>query len=513
MVENLLEMRDITKDFFGVKAVSNVNIQLRSNEILAIVGENGAGKSTLMNILSGTYPHSDYSGSILFENEVCKFSSIRDSEKKGIVIIHQELALIPNMSIAENIFLGNERKNNGRINWNATQCDAEKYLNMVSLDDNPSTLIKDIGIGKQQLVEICKALAKEVRVLILDEPTAALNNTDSMFLLNMLFDLKQKGISSIIISHKLNEVCYVADRIAVIRDGCVIETLDKNIEPFSEERIIKSMVGREISERFPKRKGKIEELVFEVNNWSAFDPVYREKKIVDNVSITLHKGEVVGIYGLMGAGRTEFMMSVFGKSYGDQITGEVRKNGQVIDVSTVAGAIKNKIALIPEDRKGNGLNLIGDIKVNISMAALEKISKNTIVDNYRDIIVANEYCHMLGIRSTGVFQKVESLSGGNQQKVVLAKWIFTQPDVFLLDEPTRGVDVGAKYEIYSIINQMVERGAGAILISSELTEILGMCDRVYIFKSGRVVGEMETKTHLKKNIMQCIIGQTNTKED
>lgn len=501
----LLEMSGISKEFSGVKALRNVDLNVKKGEILALVGENGAGKSTLMNVLSGTYPHGSYTGSIRFDDEICEFHFIKDSEKKGIVIIHQELALIPYMSIAENIFLGNERKRCGVVNWSATMSAAEEYLKRVSLSENPATLVKDIGVGKQQLVEIARAMAKEVRLLILDEPTAALNERDSMNLLNLLLELKRAGMTSIIISHKLNEVCYVADRITVIRDGSTIETLERENGGFSEERIIRGMVGRELTERFPKRNAQITDKIFEIEGWNAYHPVYTDRMVVRDASLYIRRGEVVGLYGLMGAGRTELAMSIFGKSYGRKISGRLKKNGREIAIHNVVDAIRNRIAYIPEDRKDLGLNLIGDIKMNISIAGIHKIARHTLVDNDRDAIVAEEYCKKLEIKCSGVGQKVGNLSGGNQQKVVLAKWIFTEPDVLLLDEPTRGVDVGAKYEIYSIINQLIEEGAGALFISSDLTEILGMCDRIYIMNEGRITGELTAKEATQAKIMQKIV--------
>lgn len=498
-------MSGISKEFSGVKALKSVNLNVKKGEILALVGENGAGKSTLMNILSGTYPYGSYSGTIKFEGETCEFHFIKDSEKKGIVIIHQELALIPYMSIAENIFLGNERERCGIVNWSATMFEAGTYLKKVSLNDNPATLIKDIGVGKQQLVEIARALAKEVRLLILDEPTAALNERDSMNLLNLLLELKNAGMTSIIISHKLNEVCYVADRVTVIRDGSTIETLERENGEFSEERIIKGMVGRDLTERFPKRESNVGDKFFEVDGWNVFHPIYTERMVVRDVSLNVRKGEVVGLYGLMGAGRTELAMSIFGKSYGYKISGRIKKDGKAVSMHSVVDAIKNRVAYIPEDRKELGLNLIGDIKMNVSIAGIQKIARHTLVDNDRDVLVAEEYCKKLNIKCSGIHQKAGNLSGGNQQKVVLAKWIFTEPDLLLLDEPTRGVDVGAKYEIYSIINRLVESGAGALFISSDLTEILGMCDRIYIMNEGRITGELTAKEATQAKIMQNIV--------
>ena len=503
--KTLLEMRGITKEFFGVKALDDVNLTVKQGEILAIVGENGAGKSTLVNILSGVYPHGNYIGDIIFDGETCAFAGIRDSEKKGIVIIHQELALIPYMSIAENVFLGNERKHGGVVDWNATISEAKTYLDMVALHDDVNTLVKDIGIGKQQLVEIAKALAKKVRLLILDEPTAALNDKDSMHLLNLLLELKKQGVTCIAISHKLNEVCYVADRITVLRDGKSIETIEEK-SLFTEDRIIRGMVGREMTDRFPNRNTAIGEVTFEIEHWRANHPVYTEQTILDDVSIKVCKREVVGIYGLMGAGRTELAMSVFGRSYGCNISGTVKRDGKEISVETVKQAIENGIVYIPEDRKTCGLNLIDTIKNNISIAGISQLSSNGIVDDNQDVLVAAEYSEKLNIKSTGIYQRVESLSGGNQQKVVLAKWIYTKPSILLLDEPTRGIDVGAKYEIYRIINQLVEDGASAVFISSDLTEILGMCDRIYIMNEGKIVGEMLKHEATQTNIMQCIVG-------
>lgn len=512
MTEYLLEMRGITKDFFGVKALSDVNLNVKEGEILAIVGENGAGKSTLMNIVSGTYPYGQYQGDILFDGETCKFTSIKDSEKKGIVIIHQELALIPYMSIAENIFLGNERAKKGVLDWNQTTLEAKKYLEMASLHEDGNTLVKDIGIGKQQLVEIAKALAKSVRLLILDEPTAALNDKDSLHLLELLLELKKQGITCIIISHKLGEVCYVADRITVIRDGSTVETICEK-QAFTEERIIRGMVGREMVDRYPKRDTRLGDVALEVRDWNAYHPTFLEKKVVDGVSLYVRKGEVVGIYGLMGAGRTELAMSVFGRSYGSRISGTVLREGKEVALKSVSQAIAKGIAYIPEDRKSNGLNLIGDIKTNTSIAGIKKISRHAVVDNDQDVMVAEEQVKKLGIKCNSIYQPVESLSGGNQQKVVLAKWVFTQPQVLLLDEPTRGVDVAAKYEIYSIINRLAQDGAATVFISSDLSEVLGMCDRIYIMNEGRIVGQMSAEKASQEKIMQCIVSDTGRKAD
>lgn len=504
-MEYILEMKNITKVFPGVKALDNVNLKVLKGEIHALVGENGAGKSTLMNVLSGVYPYGTYSGSIYFENRECIFKNIRDSEKAGIVIIHQELALVPSLSIAENIFLGNERTKRRLIDWSQTHIHAAELMKRVGLNENPATLVKDIGVGKQQLVEIAKALAKNVKLLILDEPTAALNEEDSENLLNLLLELKKDGITSILISHKLNEVLKVADTITIIRDGSVVETLDKQKDDVSENRIIKGMVGRDLTNRFPERVPKIGEVIFEVKNWNVYHPVIEDKKVIKDVKIKVRKGEIVGLYGLMGSGRTEFAMSVFGKSYGKRITGQIIKNGKQLVLNNVRQAIENGLAYVTEDRKSAGLILIEDIKKNISLANLDSISKKRVIDENKEIYVAEEYRRKLNIKCSSVLQKTGNLSGGNQQKVLLSKWIFTQSDILILDEPTRGVDVGAKYEIYKIINNLADEGKAIILISSELPEILGMSDRIYVMNEGRIVGEFSREEASQESIMKCIM--------
>ncbi len=505
MAKILLEMRDITKTFPGVKALSNVNLKVEEGEIHALVGENGAGKSTLMNVLSGIYPYGTYEGDIVYDGEVCKFDKIKDSEAKGIVIIHQELALVPYMTIGENMFLGNERGSKFRINWNETNELAAKYLKMVGLKESPRVLIKDIGVGKQQLVEIAKAMAKNARLLILDEPTASLNEEDSRALLDLLLKFKKEGLTSIIISHKLNEVSYVADKITVIRDGCTIETLDKNTDDISESRIIKGMVGREIADRFPKRESHIGDVKLEVRNWTAYHPIYSERKVVDNVNFNVRKGEIVGIAGLMGAGRTELAMSIFGKSYGDKISGQVFIDGKEVHMNTVKEAIAHKLAYVTEDRKGNGLILSNTIKINTTLANLPGVSVRSVIDKDREYGSALEYKQKLAIKCPSVEQNVGNLSGGNMQKVLLAKWMFATPDILILDEPTRGIDVGAKYEIYCIMNQLVAEGKSVIMISSEMPEILGMYDRIYIMNEGKMVGELDASEASQEAIMSHII--------
>ena len=506
MAKILLEMKNITKTFPGVKALDNVNLQVEEGEIHALVGENGAGKSTLMNVLSGIYPYGTYEGDIIYDGEVCNFNTIKDSEEKGIVIIHQELALVPYMTIGENMFLGNERGKKGAIDWNETYAEADKYLKMVGLSESSRTLVKELGTGKQQMVEIAKALAKHAKLLILDEPTSSLNESDSKALLDLMLKFKKEGMTSIIISHKLNEVAYVADKITVVRDGSTIETLDKHTTEISEDRIIKGMVGRELTDRFPKRHDvKIGDINMEVDNWTVYHPLYPERKVVDNVSLNVRKGEVVGIYGLMGAGRTELAMSVFGHAYGTGLSGTLKLDGKEVHLKNIKDAIKHKIAYVTEDRKGNGLVLSNSIKINTTLANLDSISPNKIVDPDKEYQVAVEYKEKLKTKTPSVEQKVGNLSGGNQQKVLLAKWMFADPDVLILDEPTRGIDVGAKYEIYCIINDLVAAGKSVIMISSELPEVLGMSDRIYIMNEGRFVGELNAEEATQELIMSNIL--------
>ena len=498
----ILEMRGITKTFPGVKALQDVTLNVTRGEVHGICGENGAGKSTLMNVLSGVYPHGTYEGDIVFESETCEFKGIRDSEHRGIVIIHQELALSPYLSIAENIFLGNEQATRGVIDWTKTNAEAAKLLARVGLSESPDTKIMDIGVGKQQLVEIAKALSKRVKLLILDEPTAALNDEDSAHLLDLVRSLKGQGITSIIISHKLNEIAAISDSTTVIRDGKTIETLDMHgAEPVSEERIIRGMVGRSLDNRYPERTPQIGGEVLRIEDWTVHHPIDQSRKVVDGASLMVRKGEVVGLAGLMGAGRTELAMSVFGRTYGTNISGHVFKNGQEIHTRTVGEAIRHGIAYATEDRKRYGLNLIEDIKRNITSSALGKLSRYGVVDREEETLIAERYRKDMNIKTPSVDAIVGKLSGGNQQKVVLSKWIYADPDVLILDEPTRGIDVGAKYEIYTIINALADAGKAVIVISSELPELLGICDRIYTLSQGRVTGQLPRAEATQESLM------------
>lgn len=500
----ILEMKKITKTFPGVKALENVNLQVKEGEIHALMGENGAGKSTLMKVLSGVYPHGSYTGDILYKGQVCEFKNISQSEQLGIVIIHQELALIPQLSISENIFLGNEQSRRGIINWNDTVIKTKELLQTVGLNESPGTLISSIGVGKQQLVEIAKALSKKVKLLILDEPTAALNEEDSENLLNLLLAFKKQGISSIMISHKLNEITKVADSITILRDGQTIETLDMVKDRITEDRIIKGMVGRDLTQRYPVREPNIGDTIFEVKAWNVYHPTQQDRKVIDDVNMHIRKGEIVGIAGLMGAGRTELAMSIFGKSYGKRISGEALLKGKKIQLNTINQAIDHGIAYVTEDRKHYGLILIDDIKRNITLTSLHKISRNTVVNANQEIVEAERFRSKLNIKTPSILQKTGNLSGGNQQKVVLSKWIFAGPEVLMLDEPTRGIDVGAKYEIYTIINQLASEGKGVLIISSELPELLGMCDRIYVMSEGRLTGEVTRQEATQEHLMKLM---------
>ncbi len=512
MTDILLEMKNIIKTFPGVKALDNVNLAVEKGEIHALVGENGAGKSTLMNILSGIYPYGSYEGDIVYDGELCKFKTIKDSERLGIVIIHQELALVPYLTIAENMFLGNEQGKKYAIDWDGTYAKADELLCKVGLLESSHTQIKDIGVGKQQLVEIAKALGKNVELLILDEPTASLNENDSRNLLNLLLEFKKNGLTSIIISHKLNEISYVADKITILRDGSTIETLTKGKDNIDESRIVKGMVGRELSDRYPKRESKIGDIMMEARDWTVYHPLYSERKVCDNVNFNVRKGEVVGISGLMGSGRTELAMSIFGKSYGTKISGKLTINKKEVKLNSVRQAIQAKLAYVTEDRKGDGLILSNPIYTNNSLAKMDKVSSHLIIDKDKELLVANEYKEKLNTKCPSVLQNVENLSGGNQQKVLLGKWMFADPDIMILDEPTRGIDVGAKYEIYCIINQLVAEGKGVVLISSELTEILGMSDRIFVMHEGRMIAEFNREGASQEVIMSCIMRENNKME-
>jgi putative multiple sugar transport system ATP-binding protein len=511
MSAHILQMQSIIKEFPGVKALDRVTFNVRRGEIHCLIGENGAGKSTLMKVLSGVYPHGTYSGDIILNEMVQKFQCIKDSEKAGIAIIYQELALVPYMSIYENIFLGNEIKKRGLIDWNESIKRAQQALKRVGLNDHPDTLIGELGVGKQQLIEIAKALAKNVKLLILDEPTAALNEDDSENLLKILKELKDEGITSILISHKLNEVMAVADTVTVLRDGQTIDTIHRDEREITEDQIVRMMVGRSLEQRYPSRQANIGEVILELENWKVFKEASSTTPMIKDATLHVKRGEIVGIAGLMGAGRTELAMSLFGRSYGSRYEGKMIYKQKEVVLKNPKEAICAGIAYVTEDRKEKGLILIDDIKRNISISSLEKLSHRGIIDENEEIRHANHYKDKMRIKTPSIEQKVGNLSGGNQQKVALSKWMLTQPELLIVDEPTRGIDVGAKYEIYSIMNAFVEQGNSIVMISSELPEILGMSDRVYVMSEGEIVAQVSGDQMTQEDIMKHSIGHGRKK--
>ncbi|SHJ94370.1 xylose ABC transporter ATP-binding protein [Tepidibacter formicigenes] len=512
MSEYILEMRGITKEFPGVKALDNVNFKVKKGEVHALCGENGAGKSTLMKVLSGVYPYGSYSGDIVLKDEVQKFYGIKDSEKKKIAIVYQELALVPQMTVAENIYLANEP-----LKFGSTTIDDDKLnymakdlIDRLGLNINPSTKVGTLGVGIQQLVEIAKALSKDVEVLILDEPTAALTESEVETLFRIIKELKKTGITFIIITHKLEEIFEIADTVTILRDGQTISSHD--IEELDEDKIIQKMVGRELTERYPKVVHKGEETILEVKNFTVYDPNNPDKKLVDDVSFNVKKGEILGISGLVGAGRTELIMGIFG-AYGKLAEGEIYLENNKVEINSPMDAIKNGLALVTEDRKGNGLVLSQSIMVNTTLASLDKVLTGGILDENKEIYHTNKYVDELKTKTPHIEQKVGNLSGGNQQKVVLAKWLMTEPKILFLDEPTRGIDVGAKYEIYNIMNQLVEKGVAVVMISSELPEILGMSDRILVMHEGKIKGELNYEDATQEEVMYFATGRRSEKNE
>lgn len=503
----ILQMQGITKLFPGVRALDDVTLEVYRGTILAICGENGAGKSTLMKVLSGVYPHGTYEGKIIYMGTEMVFKDIKESESSGIVIIHQELAMIPELSIIENIFLGNEIIKHGLIDWDTERDRTVELLERVGLTVDPNTLIKHLGVGQQQLVEIAKALSKNVKLLILDEPTSALNEHDSMNLLNLMLGLKDRDITCIMISHKLNEIAAIADAVTVIRDGRTVETYSVEAGHVDEDRIIRAMVGRSIENRYPTHESKLGEVIFEVSDWRVEDPNNPGRLVCKDSSFFVRAGEIVGFAGLMGAGRTELMRSIFGRNYGVYLGGSIKVKGKEIHVTSVASAIRQGIAYVPEDRKNLGLNLLDSIRKTTVSANLKGILRGKLLDLEREFEVAQEYRCSLNVKTQSVDRGVATLSGGNQQKVVLGKWMFTEPDVLILDEPTRGIDVGAKYEIYRLIHELADQGKAVIIISSELPELLGITDRIYTIFEGKITGVIDRHEAEQEILMKMM---TNT---
>ena len=502
MDDYILEMENITKEFPGVKALDRVNFKVKRGEIHCLVGENGAGKSTLMKVLSGVYPYGTYSGKILLDGKEQNYRGIADSERAGIAIIYQELALIPELTVYENIYFGHEIMDGKTVDWNRTIIKAKEMLEKVGCNANPISKVKEFSVGAQQLIEIAKALSKDVKLLILDEPTAALTEADSAHLLDLLRTLKSQGVTCIMISHKLKEVTAIADSITILRDGRTICSMDATKQKVPENEIIRNMVGREINNIYPpKLPHELGDVSFEVKNWSAFD-LSKGREILHGVNLHVRSGEIVGIAGLMGAGRTEFALSVFGNPAGYRVSGDLFLNGKKSVFKHPERAIRGGLAYMTEDRKASGLILIQDIKQNLTMSNLERIcTRGMILNENEEVKVANEYMRSIDIKATSVDQIVGNLSGGNQQKVSLGKALFIEPHTLILDEPTRGIDVGAKYEIYTIMNRLVSQGMSILMISSELPEILGMSDRIYVMSEGRITGELETKDATEEKIM------------
>ncbi|MEY8387428.1 xylose ABC transporter ATP-binding protein [Oscillospiraceae bacterium 38-13] len=490
-MENILELHGVTKEFPGVKALDGVTLEIQKGEIHAIVGENGAGKSTLMKIISGVYPKGTYGGTLRFEGTVREFTSIRDSEDAGIAIIYQELALLKNMNVAENIFLGNEIVSHGMIQLNETVRSSREFLEQVGLRINPLTPVINLGIGQQQLVEIAKALSKNAKLLILDEPTAPLTEIESENLLSIMRRLRQQGVTCVFITHKLEEVFAVADRVTVIRDGKSIDTVP--VDALTRDEIIARMVGREMKELFPRMEHAAGESVLEVRNWSLTDPELKTRRLVDSVSFTLRRGEILGFSGLVGAGRTELAMSLFG-TYCSFSSGEIYLQGKKVQIKCPLDAIRLGISYVSEDRKRYGLNMFMDIEDNMSLSALDKFSQFGVIHSSKRLLEVRRYINELKIKTPSSKQMAVNLSGGNQQKVILGKWLMTNPQILIVDEPTRGIDVGAKYEIYNILNRLILQGVSIIMISSELPEILGMSDRIAVMCGGRLTGILDN-TH------------------
>jgi len=502
-----LEMRHITKRYAGVTALNDVSLNVRKGDIHGICGENGAGKSTLMKVLSGVEPYGTFDGEIVFEGRSMQFSDIKHSEIAGIAIIHQELAMIPELSIMENLFMGSEHTRRGLIDWNSAYVTAATLLHQVGLDELPTAPIKSLGVGKQQLVEIAKALHKDARLLILDEPTAALNEGDSQHLLDLILQFRDRGLTCIIISHKLNEIERVADAVTIIRDGRTIETIDVRRGGVDEDRIIRAMVGRTLAHRFPEHTPRIGEEFLRVENWTVRHPDVPERLICDDESFFVRRGEIVGFAGLVGAGRTELARSIFGRSYGTFVSGRMVKDGREIAPKTVRQAIRDGLGYLSEDRKSLGMNLLDTIKATTVSAALDRVSHGIVIDDDQSFLVAERYRKTLRIKATSVEQGVRQLSGGNQQKVVLAKWLFTEPDLLILDEPTRGIDVGAKYEIYGVIQQIADQGKGVVLISSELPELLGLSDRIYAVSQGRITGVLNKDEADQESLLRLMTSE------
>lgn len=505
MSEYILEIENLTKTFPGVTALDEVGLKIKKGEIHSICGENGAGKSTLMNIISGVYPKGSYEGKVIYKGQETNFHNVKDSEKEGIAIIYQELALSPYLSIYENIFLGHMETRAGIIRWDDYIKESKKYLEQVGLNEKPSTIVSKLGVGKQQLVEIARALSKKVELLILDEPTSSLNDEESEKLLELILELKQQGITCVMISHKLNEVLKVADSVTILRDGMSISNYDVKQDKLTETTIIKDMVGRDLTSRFPQRSTVPGETVMEVKNWTVYHEDYHAIKVVTDASFYVRESEILVFCGHMGAGRTELMMSIYGQSYGSRCVGEVFIHGKKANTKTPHAAIEAGLGYVSEDRKNLGLILIQDVKTNISASSMKKLSHMGIVSSQKEIEEAERYRKELRIKTPSINQITRNLSGGNQQKVVLSRTLLADPDILIVDEPTRGIDIGAKWEIYNILNELVQRGKSVIMITSELPEALGMADRIYVMSDGKIKGMLMREEATQEKIMHMTL--------
>jgi D-xylose transport system ATP-binding protein len=503
--EIILDFIDVTKRFPGVVALDKASFQVREGQIHGICGENGAGKSTLMKILSGVYPHGTYEGSIIYGGEELKLgaSSIREAAEKGIAIVYQELTLVRTMTVGENVFLGREPVEYGSIDWNKLYADTRAILDKYGLDVEPQETVKNLGVGKMQMVEIAKALSENARVLILDEPTSALSEAEVEKLIDILKTLKSHGITCIYITHKLEELFRVTDTVTVMRDGKVITT--KPISDYTLEDMVKYMVGREMKERFPKGNRQPGEVIFSVENLKANDPNNAARKIISDVNFDVRKGEILGIAGLMGSGRTELVMTLFGE-FGKITDGKVVLMGRELNPTSARQAIDAGISLVPEDRKGMGLVLIQSILKNISLPNLQKFSGFMRIDSDAELNASQQQAKSLRIKAPNLDVAVETLSGGNQQKVVISKWLLSTPSVLIMDDPTRGIDVGAKYEIYKLMNDLAEAGVAIIMISSDLEEVLGMSDRIMVMCRGHSAATLPISEATVERVMALATG-------
>ncbi len=495
----LLELKNITKDFPGVRALDGVSFDLNPGEIHALCGENGAGKSTLIKILCGYHPASSYGGEILLSGEKIAFKSLQDSEKVGLALIAQELALVPEFSVIENMSLGQEPSRFGFLQKDVAEQNCRRALEKVGLTVDPHTPVKDLGVGQQQMVEIAKALAKDARLLVLDEPTAALTESDSKRLLDLLSQLRQKGVSAVYISHRLEEVARIADRVTVLRDGKSVST--GVISKMPKDKIIADMVGREVNTFYPRPPAREGEILLSVKNLGLADPQAQDRKILDDISFEVKAGEILGLGGLMGSGRTALLSALFGVARG-KITGTIEMGGSAFPPFThPAQAIRQKIALVSEDRKRYGLVLESTVRENLVLAVLSQLTRKGLLDGEAVDVSCEKEVLDLHIKTRGLSALANQLSGGNQQKVVLGKWFLTTPKVLLLDEPTRGIDVGAKAEIYDLLGRLTQEGMAIVMASSDLPELLGLSHRILVLNQGKAVGFFDAKSATAEKIM------------